>query len=157
MNEQLSENESLPEEESLPERPKVSVTAEVHASLPDVWEAWVTPGAIQAWNFAVDEWCCPEAEIDLQPGGKFRYRMESRDGAAGFDFAGTFTRIDPHRALAFDLGDQRNVQVEFTETPDGVQVSETFEAEDENSAEQQRHGWQRILNNFKRYVEEQGK
>ncbi len=29
----------------------------------------------------------------------------------------------------------------------------SFDAEDENSAEMQREGWQSILNNFKNYVE----
>jgi len=43
--------------------------------------------------------------------------------------------------------------VEFTETTNGIKVIETFEAEDENSAEQQRQGWQSILNNFKKHVE----
>ena len=43
--------------------------------------------------------------------------------------------------------------VEFIETINGVKVVETFEAEDENSAEQQKQGWQSILNNFKKHVE----
>jgi hypothetical protein len=32
-------------------------------------------------------------------------------------------------------------------------LEETFEAEDENTAEMQRQGWQNILNNFKSYTE----
>jgi len=34
-------------------------------------------------------------------------------------------------------------------TPHGTRVAETFETEGENSAGQQKQGWQRILNNFK--------
>jgi hypothetical protein len=33
-------------------------------------------------------------------------------------------------------------------------VVETFEAETENSEELQRKGWQAILNNFRKYIEE---
>jgi uncharacterized protein YndB with AHSA1/START domain len=32
-------------------------------------------------------------------------------------------------------------------------VKETFEAEETNTAEMQRNGWQAILDNFKKYVE----
>lgn len=140
-----------------PEKLQQSVSAEIRAPLASVWDAWVNPGDIQNWNFAVAEWCCPKAEIDLREGGRFRYRMESRDGNAGFDFEGTFTAVVPNERIEFQLEDGRTVQVAFSETDNGIEVVETFEAEDEQSAEQQRHGWQRILNNFKRYVEEQGK
>ena len=86
-------------------------------------------------------------------GGKFNYRMEAKDGSMGFDFEGTFTNIIPKQLLQFSLGDSRVVVVEFKDTSNGVSVTEIFEAEDENSAEQQRQGWQNILENFKKYVE----
>jgi hypothetical protein len=35
----------------------------------------------------------------------------------------------------------------------GVTVRVTFDAESENSVEQQRQGWQAILNNFVKHVE----
>ena len=43
--------------------------------------------------------------------------------------------------------------VEFMPGATGVTVRVTFDAEAENSAEQQRQGWQAILNNFARHVE----
>jgi uncharacterized protein YndB with AHSA1/START domain len=79
--------------------------------------------------------------------------MEAKDGSVGFDFEGEFTEIDVHKAIRFRLGDSREVTVEFIETDTGVRVVETFDAEDENSAEQQRLGWLGILNNFKKHVE----
>lgn len=104
-------------------------------------------------EFAIDEWCCPRAEIDLKDGGRFKYRMEANDGSAGFDFEGVFTKVAPQQSLHFELGDDRLVTIEFMQTANGTRVAETFEAEDENSAEQQKQGWQSILNNFKKYVE----
>ncbi|WP_278403703.1 SRPBCC domain-containing protein [Pseudoalteromonas ruthenica] len=71
----------------------------------------------------------------------------------GFDFEGTFTKIKSNESIHFELDDNRVVIVEFIETINGVKVVETFEAEDENSAEQQKQGWQSILNNFKKHVE----
>jgi len=81
--------------------------------------------------------------------------MEAKDGSFGFDFEGVFTKVAPQQSLHFKLGDYRIVTIEFLQTEIGTRVSETFEAEDENTAEQQRQGWQSILNNFKKHVETQ--
>lgn len=71
----------------------------------------------------------------------------------GFDFGGTYTRVGPHELIESSLGDGRTVLVEFSSGIDGVTVRETFETESENSVEQQRQGWQAILDSFARYVE----
>ena len=47
----------------------------------------------------------------------------------------------------------REVEIRFMEVENGIKVVETFVAEDENSAEQQRQGWLGILKNFKKHVE----
>lgn len=132
---------------------KISIETEVKATATAVWEAWVTAEDITSWNFAVDEWCCPRAEINLEVAGKFKYRMEAKDGSIGFDFEGTFTKVVPKSSIHFMLEDNRIVTVEFIETARGVRVVETFDAEDENSAEQQKQGWQSILHNFRKHVE----
>jgi uncharacterized protein YndB with AHSA1/START domain len=132
---------------------KITIETEVKASPAVVWNAWVTPEDITSWNFAIDEWYCPTAEINLEVGGKFNYRMEAKDGSMGFDFEGEFTEITPQKAIHYKLGDDREVEIEFIETENGVKVVETFDAEDENSAEQQKQGWLSILSNFKKHVE----
>lgn len=134
---------------------KITVETEVVAPPKKVWDAWVTADQITKWNFAIEEWCCPSAEVDLRVGGKFKYRMEAKDGSVGFDFEGVFTKVAPQQSLHFELGDSRLVTIEFMQTANGTRVAETFDAEDENSAEQQRQGWQSILNNFKKHVEVQ--
>ncbi|NBW81011.1 ATPase [bacterium] len=133
----------------------ISVQVKVEATIKSVWSAWTTPEDITKWNFASPEWCCPRAEIELRNGGKFSYRMEARDGSVGFDFAGEFTMVDPLKRIEFSLGEERNVKVIFSEIAGGTIVEEIFTAENENSAERQRHGWQMILNNFKSHVESQ--
>lgn len=132
---------------------KISIETEVQASLTSVWDAWVTPEDITSWNFPIEDWCCPKAEINLEEGGYFNYRMEAKDGSAGFDFEGVFTGITPYKVIHSRLEDGREVRVEFIEIENGVKVVESFETEDENSAEQQRQGWLSILNNFKKHVE----
>ena len=135
---------------------KITIETEINAPLAVVWDAWVTPADIVKWNYAIDEWCCPKAEINLVGGGKFNYRMEAKDGSMGFDFEGVFTKVTPNASIHYELGDNRLVTVDFTETANGIRVVETFESEDENSAEQQKQGWQNILNNFKKHAEGKG-
>ena len=64
---------------------EIAIETIVDAPIERVWEAWVTPADITQWNFASDDWCCPNATIDLAAGGKFNYRMEAKDGSMGFD------------------------------------------------------------------------
>lgn len=78
--------------------------------------------------------------------------MEAKDGSFGFDFAGTYTRIVPNELIEYSFG-ERTAAVEFIATESGVTVRVTFDAESENPVEQQRQGWQAILNNFARHVE----
>ena len=85
-------------------------------------------------------------------GGTFSSRMEAKDGSFGFDFAGTYTKIVPHELIEYSFGD-RTARVEFQDGPKGVLVRVTFESEPEHSINQQREGWQAILNNFARHVE----
>lgn len=132
---------------------KIRIETSIHASVKKVWNACITPDDITQWNFATPEWCCPKAEIDLKPSGKFSYRMEAKDGSMGFDFDGEFTAVEEMSLIKFHLGDNREVEVNFTENGEALIATEIFEAEDENSAEQQKQGWQSILNHFKDYVE----
>ena len=132
---------------------EITVDVVVDAPMERVWNAWISPEAIQNWNFASDTWCCPDAKIDFVVGGEFSHRMEAKDGSMGFDFGGRFVRIDEHERIEFVMGDDRKVSVIFSQTPQGVSVVETFDAENQNSAELQKQGWQSILNNFKKHVE----
>ena len=135
---------------------EISIETIVNSPIEQVWSAWVTPDDIKKWNFASDDWLCPDAKIDLRVGGAFNYRMEAKDGSMGFDFEGTFTSINVPQSIEYKLGDDRNVRITFSETEQGIRVVETFESEDELSAEQQKQGWQSILNNFKKHVETAG-
>lgn len=131
----------------------ITIETTVSAPIENVWSAWTRPEHIVRWNFAAQDWQCPRAEVDLIPGGRFKYRMEAKDGSMGFDFEGKFTAIDPNRKIDFVLEDKREVSVGFIESEAGVRVIETFDTENEMTDEQQRQGWQSILDNFKQYVE----
>ncbi len=130
----------------------ITVQAIVSAPIEKVWNAYVTPDDIKQWNAASDDWHTPSATVDLREGGVFSSRMESKDGSMGFDFAGTYTKIETHKLIEYEFGD-RHAKVEFTPEQGGVRVSVTFDAESVNPVEMQRGGWQSILDSFKRHVE----
>lgn len=134
---------------------KIVVEKLVRAPLAQVWAAYVTPEDIIQWNAASDDWHTTRASVDLRVGGEFSSRMEAKDGSFGFDFAGTYTAIEPRKLIEYAFGD-RAARVEFYEAPDGVTIRVAFDAEQENPAEMQRAGWQAILDNFARHVERCG-
>lgn len=105
------------------------------------------------WYFASDDWHAPRAENDLFVGGRFVTAMAARDGSAGFDFNGVYTNVVPVERIEYVIEGGRKVVVTFTDKDDGTEITETFEAETENSEELQRAGWQAILGNFKKYIE----
>ena len=131
---------------------KITVEATVAAPVEDVWRAWTTPEDIKQWNAASDDWHTTRASVDLRVGGVFSLRMEAKDGSMGFDFAGTYTKIVENQLIEGSFGD-RALQVEFIAGNGGVTVRETFDAEPTHSVEQQRDGWQAILDRFARHVE----
>jgi uncharacterized protein YndB with AHSA1/START domain len=132
--------------------PTITVSATVAAPIEKVWSAYTTPADIIQWNAASDDWHTTTATVDLREGGAFSSRMEAKDGSFGFDFAGTYTRIVPHQLIEYSFGD-RVAKVEFNQGPAGVTVQVSFVAETTHTLDQQRDGWQAILNNFKRHVE----
>lgn len=131
---------------------KITVETNVRAPIDRVWQAYTTPDDIVQWNAASDDWHTTTSSVDLRVGGAFSSRMEAKDGSFGFDFAGTYTNVVPNHVIEYSFG-ERAAKVEFTEKPEGVSVRVSFDAESTHSIEQQRAGWQAILNNFARHVE----
>ena len=132
--------------------PRITVETVVHAPAAEVWRAYTTPKDIMQWNAASDDWHTTRSTVDLRAGGPFSSRMEARDGSMGFDFAGTYTKVVPHQSIEFSFGD-RTASVEFAPGPGGVTVRVMFDAESQHPIEQQRAGWQAILDNFAKHVE----
>lgn len=133
---------------------KISVETRVKPDLGQVWDAYNNPADIKQWNAALDDWHTTSSTVDLREGGTFMSRMEAKDGSEGFDFEGTYTRVVPKKLIEYRMSDGREAKIEFAERPDGALVTVSFDAETENPPKLQRQGWQAILDNFGRYVED---
>ncbi|WP_264552244.1 SRPBCC family protein [Flavobacterium sp. N2038] len=131
----------------------ITVKSTIKASVDKVWNFWNSPEHISKWCSASPEWHTPYSENDLREGGKFKSTMAAKDGSMSFDFEGEYTLVKTNEAIEYVMGDGRKVEISFTETPNGVEVIESFDPETQNPEEMQRGGWQAILDSFKNYTE----
>ena len=138
---------------------KITVETIINAPIEKVWKYWNDPEHITKWAFASDDWEAPHATNNLTVGGTFVTTMVAKDKSVSFDFGGTYTTIIPHELIEYTMdkfpGEEvgRNVSILFEAVGDTTKVTETFDLENENSEEMQRAGWQAILDNFKKHVE----
>jgi uncharacterized protein YndB with AHSA1/START domain len=131
----------------------IKVSTAVNAPIEKVWKAWTLPNCIKVWYHASDAWHAPYAENDLRKGGRFKTTMAAIDGSFSFDFEGVYTEVIPFKRTDYTIPDGRKVSVTFEESGKCIKVTESFETETENPIEQQRKGWQTILDNFKNFTE----
>lgn len=133
---------------------KITIQATIAADIQKVWNYYTEPAHITQWNFATDDWQCPSASNDMKVGGKYIARMEAKDGSFGFDFEATYNDIKEKEYFLYTMPDNRTVAVTFKEiSDDATSIVIVFDAETINPIEMQRDGWQAILNNFKKYTE----
>ncbi|TSJ40786.1 polyketide cyclase [Mucilaginibacter corticis] len=131
----------------------ITVEATINAPVEKVWKLWNGPEHITKWCQASDDWHAPHAENDLKTGGSFKTTMAAKDGSFSFDFGGVYTDVKENTLIAYKMEDGRTVSVSFIPKGDTTEVIETFDPESINPLEMQRGGWQAILNNFKKYAE----
>lgn len=132
---------------------KITVTATVGADAAKAWQYYTQPEHITKWNFASDDWQCPWAENDMKPGGKYIARMEAKDGSMGFDFEAVYDEVNLGESFTYTMSDGRRVDVTFTENNNSTDVTVVFDPENIHPVDFQKAGWQAILDNYKKYTE----
>ena len=131
----------------------ITIKTTINAPIERVWKYFTEPQYVMQWNNASPDWHTPAATNNLTVGGKFSYTMAAKDGSFSFDFEGIYDEIQKNEKITYIITDGRKVEVIFEVNGDIVEVTETFEAENQNPIEMQRGGWQAILDNFKKLVE----
>ena len=58
---------------------ELTVSRVIDAPREEVFRAWTDPEEIKRW-FGPGEFKTPEAEVDLRPGGSYRFVMQAPDG-----------------------------------------------------------------------------
>ena len=135
------------------EQTKITIEATVNAPVEKVWQVWNTPADIMQRNTPDPSWHTISSENDLRPKGKFKSRMEAKDGSFGFDFEGTYDKVELHKEIAYTMPDGRTATTLFDGKDGKTALTTTFDAESENDPDFQKQGWQAILDNFVKYAE----
>jgi uncharacterized protein YndB with AHSA1/START domain len=94
---------------TLPNDRDVVVVRSFDAPRTLVFDAWTTPKLMQRWLLGPPGWTMPVCEMDVRPGGKFRWRWRNVESDAEFGFSGEFHEVvKPSRIVhveRFDPGD----------------------------------------------------
>jgi uncharacterized protein YndB with AHSA1/START domain len=130
-----------------------------YAAAPErVFDAWTNPEVLRRWWAAGPDWECPEADVDLRVGGRYRLAMRTPAGETHV-VGGEYTEIErPGRLVytwAWEDGDgtESRVTVEFRADGDGTTVVITHAGlSSEESRDQHAHGWAACLDNLGRRV-----
>jgi uncharacterized protein YndB with AHSA1/START domain len=83
-----------PAEVTLPSDTEVRVTRDFKAPRELVWQAHTEPKLLQRWMGGYPGWSMPVCEMDVRPGGKYRWRWRSDENGAEFGFFGEFKEVD---------------------------------------------------------------
>ena len=91
----------------------------IHATPEQVWRAWTDPVILPQW-FGPAGYSCQTKEIDLRPGGLWRFDMTGPDGTIWPNRHHALT-YDPHTKITFLLDDDTDttppMEVTVTLTP----------------------------------------
>jgi uncharacterized protein YndB with AHSA1/START domain len=63
-----------------------------------VWEAWTSPEHMPHWLLGPEGWTMPVCEIDLRPGGEFRFGWRKGDGEE-MEIRGAYQEVAPPERL----------------------------------------------------------
>ena len=78
---------------SLPSDTEVRVTRDFKAPRKLVWQAHTDPELVPRWIGGYPGWSMPVCEMDVRPGGTYRWRWRSDDGKE-FGFHGDYCEVD---------------------------------------------------------------
>ena len=78
---------------TLPNDRDVVVVRSFNAPRALVFDAWTKPALVQRWMLGPPGWTMPVCEMDVRPGGKFKWRWRSDESGKEFGFSGEFREV----------------------------------------------------------------
>ena len=101
---------------TLPNDRDVVVVRSFNAPRALVFDAWTKPSLVQRWLLGPPGWTMPVCEMDVRPGGKYRWRWRSDEDGSEFGFAGEFREVvRPSRLVHVERYDPGDVGGEMGE------------------------------------------
>jgi uncharacterized protein YndB with AHSA1/START domain len=105
---------------------ELTISRIIRAPRDRVFAAWTDPRLLTKW-WGPGPVTCPEAHVDLRPGGEYRLANLELDGSITW-ITGSFERVRPPEHLAYTWnvsivpGDATLVIVDFRDHPQGTEV-----------------------------------
>jgi uncharacterized protein YndB with AHSA1/START domain len=115
--------------EQAAEQDVVRIVRTIEAPREEVFRAWTDPEQLRRW-WGPGEFTCPEAEVDLRPGGTYRLVMQPTAGDP-FVLGGTFREVEAPERLVYTWrwetgpaadGSESLVRVEFHDRGDTTEL-----------------------------------
>jgi uncharacterized protein YndB with AHSA1/START domain len=97
----MTTRERFTAEVTLPSDTEVRVSRSFHAPRTLVWHAHTVPDLARRW-LGYPGWSMPVCEMDVRPGGKYRWRWRSEENGQEFGFFGTFSEVSEPAKLSYD-------------------------------------------------------
>ena len=89
---------------TLPSDREVKVVRSFRAPRPMVFRAFTEPDLVRRWMLGPPGWSMPICDMDVRPGGRYRWRWRSDAGDSEFGFAGAFREVQPPSRLVHTEG-----------------------------------------------------
>jgi uncharacterized protein YndB with AHSA1/START domain len=110
---------------TLPNDRDVVVVRTFNAPRSLVFDAWTRPELVQRWLLGPPGWTMPVCEMDVRPGGKYRWRWRSEKDGKEFGFTGEFREVvRPSRIVHVERYDPGDVGGEMGEALVTTELSE---------------------------------
>ncbi|MGD9967242.1 MAG: SRPBCC family protein [Hyphomonadaceae bacterium] len=91
-----------PAEVLFPSEREVRVVRSFSAPRQLVWEAHTKPELVRRWMLGPSGWTMPVCDMDVRPGGKYKWRWKNEENGREFGFFGTFREVDTPSRLVHD-------------------------------------------------------
>ena len=139
----------------------IVVEIDIAAPPEKVFEAWTDPQQRIQWWGDDEAYRSTRMESDLRVGGRWYTEGKGKTGKP-FSVHGTYTRVDPPRALGFtwnhDWGDKEmpetHVLIELTPTSSGTHLTLTHSGFTEaGERDDHNNGWKRVLGWLRGYLQ----
>jgi uncharacterized protein YndB with AHSA1/START domain len=129
--------------------PRLVLTRTLPAPPERVFKAWTDPEALTRWWVPVPGMSCPEAEVDLRVGGRYRITMRNTKGELLY-VGGVYREVTPPTRLVYtwswngssDDGVETVVTVEFRAAGDRTELVLTHDGfPDQARCDGHERGW----------------
>jgi uncharacterized protein YndB with AHSA1/START domain len=91
-----------PAQVTLPSDCEVRVTRQFNAPRQLVWDAHTKADLVTKWMLGPPGWSMPVCEMDVRPGGAYKWRWQSDEDGKQFGFHGTFGEVKAPVRLTHD-------------------------------------------------------